>query len=210
MFKNTLSQKAKATLALLGKSKCLPVGSYLTGGSALALHFGHRISVDFDFFTPNSFIQEKVAKELMSIGKFVVEQITKDTLLGNFENIRFSLFRYDYPLLFQTIDLYGIKIATPCDIAPMKLAAIMDRGTKKDFIDLYFIIKNEIPLETCLKYYDKKYQALANNIYSIITSLSYFVDAENTVIPKMLKNVTWEEIRTFFERESIRLGKKYL
>ena len=92
----------------------------------------------------------------------------------------------------------------------MKLAAIMDRGTKKDFIDLYFLIKKGFVLEDALKYYDKKYKALANNIYSITISLSYFSDAEYSDMPQMIDKVSWDEVKAFFEKEAIRLGKKYL
>lgn len=52
--------------------------------------------------------------------------------------------------------------------------------------------------------------ALANNLYSILTSLSYFVDAKNSEMPVMLEKVDWKEIEIFFEKEAVRLGKKYL
>ena len=210
MFTNTLSAKAKDSLALLGQKKILPFGTYLAGGSALALHFGHRISVDFDFFTQEGFDSDRVVRELKKLGGFELERVAKDTLLGRFEEIRLSLFRYQYPLLFKPTSFQGIDISDVRDITAMKIAAIMDRGTKKDFIDLYFIVNRGLSLEKCLKYYDKKYKALANNIYSIITSLSYFVDAEESEMPKMLTNVDWGRIKTFFEKEAIRLAKKYL
>lgn len=95
-------------------------------------------------------------------------------------------------------------------LGAMKIAAVMDRGTKKDFIDLYFLSKSGISLESCFEYYEKKYKALANNLYSIITSLSYFVDAENSEMPKMIDKVSWGEVKVFFEKEAVRLGKKYL
>ncbi|MBI4100102.1 nucleotidyl transferase AbiEii/AbiGii toxin family protein, partial [Candidatus Microgenomates bacterium] len=64
MFTGTLPVNAQESLALLGKTKCLPKGTYLAGGSGLALHFGHRMSEDFDFFTPNSFDQDALVKKL--------------------------------------------------------------------------------------------------------------------------------------------------
>jgi len=103
-----------------------------------------------------------------------------------------------------------VKVADPRDIGAMKIAAVMDRGTKKDFIDLYFLSKRGVSLESCFEYYEKKYQALANNLYSILTSLSYFVDAESSEMPVMLEKVYWKEIKIFFEEEAVRLGKKYL
>ncbi|MBI4067588.1 nucleotidyl transferase AbiEii/AbiGii toxin family protein [Candidatus Gottesmanbacteria bacterium] len=210
MFTDTLPKEAQHALVLLGQNTCLPPDTYLARGSALALHFGHRISVDFDFFTPKSFNSEKIALDLAKIGKFEADTIIKDTLLGSFEKTRFSLFRYVYPLLFPTNHFSDILLADPRDIAAMKLAAIMDRGTKKDFVDLYFILKQVASMEDCLKFYDKKYQALSNNIYSIITSLSYFTDAHITEMPKMLKLTNWSDVEKFFTDLSIKLAKKYL
>lgn len=209
MFTKTLSENAQKSLALLGKG-ILSADTYLAGGSALALHFGHRISIDFDFFTKTSFSSEKLAKDLIKVGDFKPQTVLKDTLLGSFNDIKFSIFYYQYPWLFRAIDYHGILIADPKDIAAMKIAAVMDRGTKKDFIDLYFLSKKGIVLESCFEYYEKKYKALANNLYSIITSLSYFIDAENSEMPKMIDKVSWKEIKVFFEKEAVRLGKRYL
>ena len=210
MFTNTLSKNATNALALLGRNKILPVNTYLAGGSALALHFGHRVSVDFDFFTNAHFESEKIAGLLRKLGDFDVDTLTEDTLLGQFMSVKFSLFYYKYPLLFEPAKFEGINIAATGDISAMKIAAIMDRGTKKDFIDVYFLDKKGTTLEECLKYYDKKYKALANNMYSIITSLSYFVDAEESEMPKMIESISWKDVKKFFEREAVRLGKKYL
>lgn len=210
MFTNTLSKNAQNALAVLGKNVCLPEKTYLAGGSALALHFGHRISVDFDFFTPFHFQSKIIANKLKTLGSFSVDLSNKDTLLGTFEKVRFSLFLYNYPLLFPPIQFKGIDIADPKEIAAMKIAAITDRGTKKDFIDLFFIIQKGITLEKVFNFYDKKYKVLINNMYTIITSLSYFEDAKSSEMPVMLEKISWPEIETFFIAESVKLAKKYL
>lgn len=209
MFTKTLSENAQNSLALLGKG-VLPAGTYLAGGSALALHFGHRISIDFDFFTNVPFSTEDLAKDLIKWGDFKPRTILKDTLLGSFNGIKFSIFYYQHPLLFKATDYQSVLVADPKDIAAMKIAAMMDRGTKKDFIDLYFLSKKGVVLESCFTYYEEKYKALANNLYSIITSLSYFVDAEASEMPKMIDKVSWSVVKGFFEKEAVRLGNKYL
>ncbi len=197
-------------MAVLGKSKCLPPQTYLAGGSGLALYLGHRISVDFDFFTPLSFNQETLASILATFGSFTVTTIDADTLLGVFDETKFSIFRYQYPLLYPTNDCNGIQVADKRDIAAMKIAAVMDRGTKKDFIDLYFLSKEGISLQDSLTYYDKKYGSLANNLYSIVKSLTYFVDAEESEMPKMIKPVSWTEVKKYFQRESIYVADSFL
>lgn len=211
MFTTVLSKNAQNALALLGKSRILQDKTYLAGGSALALQYGHRISIDFDFFTPIHFVGRNIALELNNIGSFKLQEAAeKNTLLGLFNNVKFSLFFYDYPLVISPINYLGIEIARPEDIAAMKLAAIMDRGTIKDFIDIYFLIKKGISLEQSFRYYNKKYKSLANNIYSIIKSLSYFDDANLKEMPEMIERIDWEEVKKFFQKETIKLAEKYL
>ncbi|NCN22127.1 nucleotidyl transferase AbiEii/AbiGii toxin family protein [Candidatus Falkowbacteria bacterium] len=175
------------------------------------MQFGHRISVDFDFFTPTQFKSAEIVDRLNKIGKFVFQEAAeKNTLLGLFENVKFSLFLYKYPLIFKPIEYLGVYLADPKDIAAMKLAAIMDRGTKKDFIDLFFLNKNGVSIEQAFGHYDKKYKSLANNIYSLVKSLSYFEDAEKLEMPEMIEKINWEEVKEFFRKEVLKLADKYL
>lgn len=209
MFEAVLSQDAKNALALLGRYKILPNNTYLAGGSSLALQFGHRVSEDFDFFTPSEFKSQQIAKKLSQVGKFALQEAAdKNTLLGLFNGVKFSLFFYPYPLIFKPKKYSNISLADPRDIAAMKLVALMDRGTKKDFIDLYFLNRKGVSIERAFHYYDRKYKKLANNLYSLIKSLAYFDDAEKTEMPEMIKRVSWEKVKDFFRQETIRLAKK--
>jgi len=209
MFTKTLSKTAQGSLALLGKSGLLK-NSYLAGGSALALHLGHRYSLDFDFFSPEPFEARNFINQLSQIGEFQPVSLKVNTIWGNFNSIKFSLFYFPYPLIKKPKLLWGVSIASPADIAAMKLAAISDRGTKRDFIDLYFLVRSKYKLEKIFQFYNKKYQKLSENIYSIIKSLQYFEDAEVSPMPRMIKKVAWKKVKEFFKKEAIRLGKKYL
>lgn len=210
MFESALPKNATSALAILAKSKILPAKTYLAGGTSLALQLGHRISVDFDFFTPINFNQGNLIQKLSKIGKFTSENEAPNTLLGKFENISFSIFTYKYPLLSKAIDFNGVSLASPKDIGAMKIAAIMDRGTKKDFIDIFFLGKFGLTTDNLLDLYDQKYKLLENHLYSIIRSLGYFVEANASEMPPMIEKVSWEEIEKFFKKESLRLAKKHL
>lgn len=211
MLTTALSHDAQNALAILGKAKILPPDTYLAGGSALALHLGHRISIDFDFFTPSHFVGKDIIQKLEKIGTFKLQQTTeRDTFLGLFNNVKFSLFLYEYPTIVQPTLFSNILISSLEDIAAMKLAAVMDRGTKKDFIDLYFLSKNNISIDHAFGYYEQKYKTLANNAYSLVKAISYFDDAEETEMPDMLIKISWEEIKDFFRKEAINLAEKYL
>ena len=207
MFTKTLFGKTKDTLALLGRSHLLDK-AYLGGETACALHLGHRISVDFDFFTPKEFNAKESIKSLKKMSEFELEQHSWGTILGLMEGIRFSLFVYKYPVLFPCKSILKVNIADLRDIAAMKIDAIAARGRKRDFIDLYFICKEKIPLERALFFYNRKYGKLSSNIIHIQKSLVYFVDAEISPMPKMLKPCRWEEVKRFFEREVKRIANE--
>ena len=210
MFEEVLSKNAKSSLAALGRSGLFNK-SYLSGGTALALQIRHRLSYDFDFFTPKEFDNRIFIQRLKkAISAFTLERTAWGTILGNIGKTRFSLFFYNYPLLFTAKKFLDVNVADVKDIAPMKIAAIADRGTRRDFVDLYFIteIEKVITLEKALELYDKKFKVLKQNKIHILKSLRYFEDAEKGPIPNMLKAVKWDNVKKFFMDEVTRISKK--
>jgi hypothetical protein len=91
-----------------------------------------------------------------------------------------------------------IHVVDVRDIAAMKLAAIASRGTKRDFVDIYFIGKGGLSLKEFFQFYDQKYKNLATTRMHLLKSLLYFDDAEPEEMPKMLKKITWQEIKEYF------------
>lgn len=208
MFQKGLSKSTGKNLELLAK---LPITSqfYLAGGTACALHFGHRLSFDLDFFTKDSFNAKELARKISNLEKFEVEEILKDTLLGKLNNEKVSFFYYQYPLLKPAEVWRGINIASTQDLAAMKIEAISGRGRKRDFIDLFFICK-EIPVKKVLNLYEQKYQALSNNLRHILRSLMYFSDAEEDEMPKMIKKVSWDQVKSFFTLEIKKITRELI
>jgi hypothetical protein len=212
MFTKVLTKDAGASLAALGKSGFLK-DAYLAGGTALALHMGHRISVDFDFFTQTKFNPQQVVQQLTTLPMpFQLERTAPGTILGFVGATKFSLFEYTYPLLEKLVSFDGIMLARVSDLAVMKLAAIGDRGTKRDFIDLYFIIEihKYLSLGAILQLYDKKFAVLHQNKLHLLKALMYFDDAETDHMPEMLYSVSWKEIKRFFQNQVKQLSKELL
>jgi Nucleotidyl transferase AbiEii toxin, Type IV TA system len=200
MFEETLIQGTKENLVLLGRSGILK-DAYLAGGTAAALQMGHRISIDFDFFTSKEFVPGVFSVELSKLGSFQQEQADKGTIIGEFDGIRFSLFVYKYPLIYPPLKYLSLKMADIRDIAAMKIDAVATRGAKRDFIDLYFISESGYGLTELFAFYDRKYGKLGSNLVHIQKSLVFFDDAEHDEMPRMLKKVDWEEIKQYFKNE---------
>jgi len=210
MLEKVLPKEAKRSLALLGESGVLK-DAYLAGGTALALQLGHRMSVDFDFFSRKEFEERSFVEQItaLSVG-FKPEKIDWRTVRGYVGKTKFSLFFYDYPLLAKPKDYLNISIADIKDIAPMKLLAISDRGLKRDFIDLYFIavVDKILTLEEIFRLYDLKFKKLQQNKSHILKSLSYF-EMTDQPMPKMLRGIDWREVKKYFEKEAKALAKKF-
>lgn len=209
MFGAVLPRGAQDTLAVLGRSGLVDK-AYLAGGTALALHLGHRESIDFDFFSAELFDPIKLSQKLSGIGTFTETFAKGISLIGEFNGVKMSYFQYDYPLLEPTVKYQDVYLVHAKDIAAMKLVAICDRSTKKDFIDIFSLVHHGISLEDMFALYDKKYQKFESNMFTIIKSLTYFEDAEDDDMPRMFVKTTWDEVKLFLTAESMRLGKKYM
>ncbi|MCK4308846.1 MAG: nucleotidyl transferase AbiEii/AbiGii toxin family protein [Candidatus Atribacteria bacterium] len=102
----------------------------------------------------------------------------------------------------------GIKVADLRDIGCMKIDAISSRGTKRDFIDLFFICKEVISLKNLLSLFKRKYKSVNYNMMHILKSLAYFEDAENNPMPKMTVPASWQEIKSFLKKEIKKINDK--
>ena len=167
---------------------------YMVGGTALALHYGHRKSIDLDFFSPKDFSLPHLKKSVSELGNYTLENEEPGTLDGILDEVKLTFLRYEYPLLFPLISFDNIRLADPRDIACMKLDAISSRGSRKDFIDLFMLLEY-FTLPELFELFKKKYSGIEYNKLHIIKSLSYFDDAEEEPMPIMLRNISWDEIK---------------
>jgi hypothetical protein len=184
---------------------------YLAGGSAVALHLGHRQSVDLDFFIAQATYEiETLLKDLQNVGHLTVQQQSHGTLNAILESTQVSFFVYPYPLLENFHTLWDIQVAGLLDLALMKLISISQRGAKRDFIDLYQICHIAYTVDHLLPRLTEKYPKITYPSYHILRSLAYFEDAEPDPMPTMLIPVEWAEVKHFFEEETRRLMRELL
>lgn len=196
MRKEVINQKTKRLLDDL-VIKGVVDDFYLAGGTALSLQFGHRRSIDLDWFNAEKFNTQKLREQLLEIGGINVESEEENTLNLILSGVKLSFLRYHYQLLFPLINWQDAKLADWRDIACMKLDAISSRGSKKDFIDLYFTLKR-ISFDELWKLFEKKYKDIKFNKLHILKSINYFDDAEKEPAPMMLEEIDWEKIKKYF------------
>ena len=167
---------------------------YLSGGTALALRLGHRESEDLDFFTSTSFDPQHLQAQVQHFGRLESVEIADGTLNAFLDGVKLQFLYYPYPLLEPTSDWQGISVSSTVDIACTKIITISMRGSKKDFVDLYFLWQ-WYSLSELFEKLDQKYQGVSYNRAHLVKSLVYFDDAEAQPMPRMLEKVTWDEVK---------------
>lgn len=177
---------------------------YLAGGTGLALHLGHRRSVDLDFFLAEDFDVEAVLQHVQPLKGFSLVSKSPGTIYANVQGTKISFIAYVYPVLFPFQHFLGANVADPRDIGCMKISAIASRGTKRDFVDLYVLAK-QYGLDQFLTWFKTKFAKANYSMVHILKSLTYFDEAEQDPMPDILVPLSWDEVRQFFTREAARL-----
>lgn len=166
----------------------------LAGGTSLALQIGHRKSIDLDLFGRLEADEYEVSALMKSFNSATMLNRTANIQSWVVNGIKVDVVNYNYPWLDLENTEGGIRLAAVKDIAAMKLAAITGRGTKKDFIDLYFLLKS-YKLDDILSFYSEKYSE--GSLFLVLKSLVYFEDAEDDPMPVMLQDADWDIIKVY-------------
>ena len=187
---------------------------YLAGGTGLALHLGHRFSIDLDFFSPDISAvgpdQRDALRILLDDPSLIIIYDKDGTFGATWRDVGVSFFRLTlYPLVQEPLLVEGIHLATLQEIGAMKLAAIIDRGTRKDMVDLYYILQS-ITLEEIFKVAAVKYAHVYSFPVSAVRALAYFTDAETLPMPRMLDRTSWSKIKKFLEGQAMETGRMRL
>lgn len=174
-------------------------GFFLAGGTSLALRMGHRISIDIDLFGSGDVHSPEILQTLMELGPVMLLKQSPNIRISSIDGVKVDLVNYGYPLIAPPDVVEGMRLISLPDLASMKLNAIAGRGSRKDFIDLFFLLQT-FSLDEMLAFYQAKYSD--GNPFLIRKSLSYFDDAEREAMPVMLAPVAWPEIKEAILRSS--------
>jgi len=181
---------------------------YLAGGTALALQLGYRESVDFDFFSEKDFNPDDLLKTLKL--DFEVDDITvaKGTLNCIIEGIKLQFLNYPYSLLEEFTNWDGINLSSVMDVACTKMITVSVRGSKKDYIDIYFLLQ-KYSLDELFKNMDIKYKGLDFNKTHILKSLTYFGEADEQPMPRMHTEIDWDKVKKEISSKAVEYLKNY-
>ena len=174
----------------------------LVGGTSLALQIGHRNSIDIDLFGEQNIIQEIFLDKLNEFGNVEISQTSINIFICKISDIKVDFVNYKYPLLQDYTEIDGIRLASKQDISAMKLNAILGRGSRKDFIDLYFLLQ-DFSLKEMIRFFNKKYTD--GSVFLLYKSLTYFTEADAQPQPKMFKDFDWEICKQKIIEEVIKL-----
>ncbi len=162
----------------------VPADFYLAGGTALAMQIGHRVSYDLDFFSADNPLGEversMLVGQLQHLPSVTVKRESAEQLYTNIMGVEASFIFQHHPLLFPTIEVNGLRLAQPIDIGLMKLSAIKDRGTRRDFIDLY-CLKSIASFETLFQLCRK------STLIGLISRFIWLTPCNTSKTPKRIR-----------------------
>ena len=209
---NILTRATKRALVFLSHERWLKQSSwYLAGGTALALRVGHRQSRDLDFFSPRDGFSAAAITKHFPRGSWVTYIQREGTLDGTLFGAKMSFIAYPFFVPQEPVLRYGsVRVLPPRDIAVMKIIAVSQRGSKRDFVDLYWYVQRTEPLIEVIRRLPKQYPTVAHDYHHILKSLMYFEDAESDPLPKLFFPADWRMMKAYFRREVPKVARKLL
>ena len=186
-----LPEDQRRVLARIG-SLASEHGFYMAGGTALALQLGHRRSGDFDWFRAGEIGDPLALAADLCID---VRSTSRNTLHAEEGGVQLSFFSYRYPLIRPLIpaDEFGCDLASLEDIAAMKLAAVSQRGARKDFFDLVALGRAGLELQSMLEAYRSRFSV--SDVGHVIVALTWFDDADGDPEPILDTGDKWDDVK---------------
>ncbi|HWZ35807.1 MAG TPA: nucleotidyl transferase AbiEii/AbiGii toxin family protein [Mucilaginibacter sp.] len=185
-----------STLELLKNIVALPELKQfrLVGGTALSLLFGHRKSIDLDFFTDQPFDKGVLIEILKTRFGDVITMNDRSLSIYQciIQNVKVDFVSVRDPFLLPPQIINDIPFADTKEIVALKLNAIKGRGAKKDFWDLAKLLET-YTLDNLFQFYHDRYNY--DDTFAVIRSVIYFTDAEDDVDPYCLEGMTWEKVK---------------
>ncbi len=201
MHYEALTKKGESVFDILKRLELLSSFS-LAGGTGLALQIGHRVSVDFDFFSQKKLdddLLKRLEKELPNESiKVIRNDLGELTVLIN--GVKVTFLHYPFPTITPTVNLEKIRAYSVKEIAASKAYTIGRRGEYKDYVDLYFLFKKDyITLSEVISLSEKKYGDKFNGRL-FLEQLLFKEDIQEMEVKFLKEEISEKEIFSYFEK----------
>lgn len=204
-----LSPSAREALDAVGNTVWIR-DFYLAGSAALTLHVGHRRVASLDLMAPSNRLTGPERRDLLQALLDLETATEVETARDGYLFVRFGetpvrFFYYPYPLIDPFETLFGVDVVSAADLGLMKLGAIISRGTRRDFVDLYLLCR-EVPLVQLLKRSEEKFGHVRDFPLQALKGLADLSLVEGEPMPRLADPLEWETVERWLETEVRRLG----
>lgn len=186
--------------------------AYLAGSAALALYLNHRPVRDLDLMTPANRLSGPERRDLLADLLEVDDGCRVETARDGFFYCRFAagtglrLYHYPYPLIAPESEALGLAVASPIDLGLMKIAAIISRGTRRDFVDLFLLCRH-LSLDELLDVAADKFGHVRDFPLQALKGLADLSLTEGEPMPRLASEVEWPTVEAWIHGEVRRLGR---
>jgi Nucleotidyl transferase AbiEii toxin, Type IV TA system len=191
--------------------------TYLAGSAALALYTGHRPVRDLDLMTQANRLMPQERRDLLGDLLLMDPATRVETARDGYLFVRLAgdvglrLFYYPYPLVDPEQELArapGLLVASPVDLGLMKLGAIISRGSRRDFVDLYLLCRR-LDLALLLGRAEDKFGHVGDFALQALKGLADRSAVEGEPMPKLALPLAWEEVEAWLDEEVRTLGRAH-
>jgi nucleotidyltransferase AbiEii toxin of type IV toxin-antitoxin system len=206
----TLSPRSQELAAMLAACPWAD-DFYLAGSAALGLYTGHRPVRDLDLMTGTNRLTSPERRDLLAnllkLRETEVETARDGYLSVRMAGVGVRFFYYPYPLIEPFENLGGLAVISAVDLGLMKLGAIISRGTRRDFVDLYLLCR-ELPLADLLHRAEDKFGHVRDFPLQALKGLADLTQIEGEPMPRLALPLEWEEVESWLRREVRELGRE--
>jgi Nucleotidyl transferase AbiEii toxin, Type IV TA system len=172
----------------------------LAGGTALSLQYGHRISVDLDIFTDRSFDLDELEVSLRQrYPTFIKDFSNRLGFSGYIDNVKTDFVNWSVPFIRPVIEIENVRLASPIEIAAMKMETITSRQMKKDYYDIYELLKY-YSIAQLFDFYRERYPY--NNPKAPLEFLVAAHLADESPEPEMLFLLEWDKVKSTIRQQT--------
>jgi hypothetical protein len=209
-----LAAEADALLALLAPALAA-AELYLAGSAALALYLGHRPVRDLDLMAMANRLTPPERRDLLQAVLAVEPAIRVETARDGYlalrapDGVAVRLYYYPYPLAAPPEEHLGVEVASALDLGLMKLGAIISRGTRRDFVDLYLLCQ-QLPLSTLLAAASDKFGHVGDFGLQALKGLADHSAAEEEPLPRLAAPLDWDDVARWAMASARELGAAHV